>query len=149
MALQNTFHCHISMIHINLNYRVVHQVVHYLFLTSKLSQYRILILRCNFQFGLQPDGPPCILPLSLSQSVVRFLWDAHNCEDSPADAEVQLGVSFAYVERWNDLEQLWFLGMQILNSLMKPVSEVDILINSSQICKLSYVKHEFNSSFLE
>ena len=111
------------MIHINLNYRVVHQVVHYLFLTSKLSQYRILILRCNFQFGLQPDGPPCILPLSLSQSVVRFLWDAHNCEDSPADAEVQLGVSFAYVERWNDLEQLWFLGMQILNSLMKPVSE--------------------------
>ena len=81
------------------------------------------------------------LPL---QSVVRFLWDAHNCEDSPADAEVQLGVSFAYVERWNDLEQLWFLGMQILNSLMKPVSEVDILINSSQICKLSYVKHEFN-----
>ena len=58
------------------------------------------------------------------QSVVRFLWDAHNCEDSPADAEMQLGVSFAYVERWSDdLEQLWFLGMQILNSLMRPVSE--------------------------
>ena len=57
--------------------------------------------------------------------MVRFLWEAHNCEDSPADAEVQLGVSFAYVERWEsgDLEQLWFLGMQILNSLMGPVSQ--------------------------
>ena len=54
--------------------------------------------------------------------MVRFLWDAHNCEDSPADSAVQLGVSFAYVERWqDDLEQLWFLGMQILNSLIKPV----------------------------
>ena len=57
--------------------------------------------------------------------MVRFLWEAHNCEDSPADAAVQLGVSFAYVERWEsgDLEQLWFLGMQILNSLMGPVSQ--------------------------
>ena len=57
--------------------------------------------------------------------MVRFLWEAHNCEDSPADAAVQLGVSFAYVERWEsgDLEQLWFLGMQILNSLMAPVSQ--------------------------
>ena len=61
-------------------------------------------------------------PFPLFQSVVRFLWDAHNCEDSPADSAVQLGVSFAYVERWqDDLEQLWFLGMQILNSLIKPV----------------------------
>ena len=58
------------------------------------------------------------------QCVVRFLWDAHNCEDSPADSSMQLGVSFAYVERWNDLEQLWFLGMQILNSLMKPVNRL-------------------------
>ena len=37
---------------------------------------------------------------------------------------MQLGVSFAYVERWSDdLEQLWFLGMQILNSLINPVSD--------------------------
>jgi hypothetical protein len=52
------------------------------------------------------------------------LWDAHNCDDSPRDGEVQLGVSFKYVEFWTDLEQLWFLGVQILNSLMEPVGDI-------------------------
>lgn len=50
------------------------------------------------------------------QAIVRFLWDAHNCEESLNEDE--LGISSNYLDHWNDLGDLWFLGMQVLNSLM-------------------------------
>jgi hypothetical protein len=50
----------------------------------------------------------------------RFLWDAHNCEESLSEDE--LGISANYLDAWNDLSDLWFLGMQVLNSLMPQVS---------------------------
>jgi hypothetical protein len=45
------------------------------------------------------------------QAVVRFLWDAHNCEE--AREEEELVVSTPYIEHWNDLIDLWYLGMQV------------------------------------
>jgi hypothetical protein len=47
----------------------------------------------------------------LWQAVVRFLWDAHNCEE--AREEEELVVSTPYIEHWNDLIDLWYLGMQV------------------------------------
>ena len=47
----------------------------------------------------------------LSKAVVRFLWDAHNCEE--AREEEELVVSTPYIEHWNDLIDLWYLGMQV------------------------------------
>ncbi len=64
----------------------------------------------------------------------RFLWDAHNCDDSPKDGELQLGVSFDYILNWNDLEQLWFLGMQILNSLMESVKDQSVNSAAENTC---------------
>ena len=46
-----------------------------------------------------------------AQAVVRFLWDAHNCEE--AREEEELVVSTPYIEHWNDLIDLWYLGMQV------------------------------------
>ena len=50
-------------------------------------------------------------PDSPLQAVVRFLWDAHNCEE--AREEEELVVSTPYIEHWNDLIDLWYLGMQV------------------------------------
>ena len=53
------------------------------------------------------------------QAVVRFLWDAHNCEE--AREEEELVVSTPYIEHWNDLIDLWYLGMQVRDiNLIQP-----------------------------
>jgi hypothetical protein len=49
----------------------------------------------------------------------RFLWDAHNCEESLNEDE--LGISANYLDYWNDLGDLWFLGMQVLNGIIPQV----------------------------
>ena len=60
-----------------------------------------------------------MLKRSLLDILFRFLWDAHNCEESLSEDE--LGISANYLDYWNDLNDLWFLGMQVLNSLMPQV----------------------------
>ena len=52
------------------------------------------------------------------QAVIRFLWDAHNTDD-PEEGE--FSVSNSYLPYWNDLIDLWYLGMQVLCSLLKQV----------------------------
>ena len=49
----------------------------------------------------------------------RFLWDAHNCEESLDEEE--LGVSSNYLNHWDDLVDLWYLGMQVLANLLTQV----------------------------
>ena len=51
--------------------------------------------------------------------ISRFLWDAHNCEESLDEEE--LGVSTNYLNHWNDLVDLWYLGMQVLANLLTQV----------------------------
>ena len=53
------------------------------------------------------------------QAIVRFFWDAHNCEESLDEEE--LGVSSNYLNHWNDLVDLWYLGMQVLANLLTQV----------------------------
>ena len=55
------------------------------------------------------------------QAVVRFLWDAHNTDESDAD---QYSVSQNYLPFWSDLIDLWYLGMQVLSSLLPQVCMV-------------------------
>jgi len=63
------------------------------------------------------------------QAVVRFLWDAHNCEE--AREEQELVVSTPYIEHWNDLIDLWFLGMQVLSNVLQQVPWViDFIVDS-------------------
>lgn len=47
---------------------------------------------------------------------IRFLWDAFNVEDS-SDGSC-LVVAFAYRFIWDQVKELWFLGMQALSSLL-------------------------------
>ena len=54
------------------------------------------------------------------QAVIRFLWDAHNIDESPEEDEYS--VSNSYLPFWNDLIDLWYLGMQVLSSLLTTVS---------------------------
>jgi hypothetical protein len=55
----------------------------------------------------------------LKKNISRFLWDAHNCEESLRGDE--LGISTKYLDYWNDLNDIWFLGMQVINGLMTQV----------------------------
>ena len=55
--------------------------------------------------------------------MVRFLWDAHNCEE--AREEEELVVSTPYIEHWNDLIDLWYLGMQVDLALAKNPIYID------------------------
>ena len=52
------------------------------------------------------------------QAVVRFLWDAHNTDESDSD---EYSVSQNYLPFWSDLIDLWYLGMQVLSSLLPQV----------------------------
>ena len=58
------------------------------------------------------------------QAVIRFLWDAHNVDESPDEDEYS--VSNNYLPYWNDLIDLWYLGMQVLCSLLTQVCTICI-----------------------
>lgn len=53
------------------------------------------------------------------QSTVRFLWDAHNVEESRDYAT--LVVSSKYESHWGSLMDLWFLGMHTLSLLLPTI----------------------------
>jgi hypothetical protein len=68
---------------------------------------------------------------STDKNISRFLWDAHNCEESLRGDE--LGISTKYLDYWNDLNDIWFLGMQVINGLMTQVPTYLGSLNTS--CK--------------
>ena len=57
------------------------------------------------------------------QSIIRFLWDAHNNDEAEED---DYGVSNTYLAYWNELIDLWYLGMQVLSSLLPQVCNATI-----------------------
>lgn len=50
------------------------------------------------------------------QSTIRFLWDAYNVDES--NDPNALVVSMTYKENWNEIADLWFLGMQTLSGVL-------------------------------
>ena len=73
------------------------------------------------------------------QSVIRFLWDAHNTDEASTSEQVELGVSSAYGVRWEDVSDLWFLGVQVLCALMAQVRgfgrEIGVAYICSPVCR--------------
>lgn len=53
------------------------------------------------------------------QSTIRFLWDAYTIDES--NDPTALVVSIAYKEHWNELAELWFLGMQTMSGILAPI----------------------------
>jgi len=87
-----------------------------LVLYGNLSVLGLLILKHHSRRPKETDISLC----KFVQAVVRFLWDAHNCEESLDEEELQ--VSSNYYNDWSDLVDLWYLGMQVLTSLFAEVS---------------------------
>lgn len=50
------------------------------------------------------------------QSIIRFLWDAYNVDES--NDPTALVVSMTYKEHWNEIADLWFLGMQTMSGVL-------------------------------
>lgn len=50
------------------------------------------------------------------QATIRFLWDAYTIDES-IDASA-LVVAMSYKERWFELMELWFLGMQTMSGVL-------------------------------
>lgn len=53
------------------------------------------------------------------QSTIRFLWDAYNVDES--NDPNALVVSMTYKENWNEIADLWFLGMQTLSGILTTI----------------------------
>lgn len=49
-------------------------------------------------------------------STIRFLWDAYNVDES--NDPTALVVSLSYKEHWNEIADLWFLGMQTMSGVL-------------------------------
>lgn len=53
------------------------------------------------------------------QITIRFLWDAYTIDESN-DPEA-LVVSITYKEYWNEIAELWFLGMQTMSGILQQI----------------------------
>lgn len=53
------------------------------------------------------------------QITIRFLWDAYTVDES-IDPEA-LVVSITYKEYWNEIAELWFLGMQTMSAILQQI----------------------------
>lgn len=53
------------------------------------------------------------------QATIRFLWDAYIVDES--NDPTALVVAMAYKENWNEMMELWFLGMQTMSSILAPI----------------------------
>ncbi|RZF43064.1 hypothetical protein LSTR_LSTR001242 [Laodelphax striatellus] len=49
------------------------------------------------------------------QATIRFLWDAFNVDES---CDNSLVVALSYKEKWMELMELWFLGMQTMSAVL-------------------------------
>lgn len=50
------------------------------------------------------------------QATIRFLWDAYMVDES--NDPTALVVAMAYKEHWNEITELWFLGMQTMSGIL-------------------------------
>lgn len=91
----------------------------HLVLRSNLTVLGLLLLHRHVASARQQQTDL----VRFAQAAVRFLWDAHNVEDSMNQQSVVVATRYRGV--WDDLKELWFLGLQVLSQL---ASEVDWLV---------------------
>jgi len=53
------------------------------------------------------------------QATIRFLWDAYIVDES--NDPTALVVAISYKEHWNEIMELWFLGMQTMSGILAPI----------------------------
>lgn len=98
---------------------------HYLALCGNLCTLGLMILRHQHQNVKGSD----FTIFRFVQSTVRFLWDAHNVEESQDFAT--LVVSSLYNPHWDNLRELWYLGMMTLSNILPTIPWLcDFLIES-------------------
>lgn len=61
------------------------------------------------------------------QITIRFLWDAYTVDESN-DPEA-LVVSITYKEYWNEIAELWFLGMQTMCGIIQQIPWISVREN--------------------
>ncbi|KAG5673909.1 hypothetical protein PVAND_003910 [Polypedilum vanderplanki] len=67
------------------------------------------------------------------QITIRFLWDAYTLDESN-DPEA-LVVSITYKEFWNEIAELWFLGMQTMSSIIQQIPWISEFAIESGWCE--------------
>jgi Neurochondrin len=60
------------------------------------------------------------------QITIRFLWDAYTVDESN-DPEA-LVVSITYKEFWNEIAELWFLGMQTMSGIIQQIPWISVSV---------------------
>lgn len=83
-----------------------------LVLSGNLSVLGLLLLKQQAKRMKKNDFAIC----RFIQATIRFLWDAY-CVDESVDSTT-LCVSMKYKEHWNELMELWFLGMQTMSAIL-------------------------------
>lgn len=75
------------------------------------------------------------------QITIRFLWDAYTVDESN-DPEA-LVVSITYKEYWNEIAELWFLGMQTMSGIIQQIPWISVSLTS--LARFSYMEKTFQS----
>jgi len=90
--------------------------VAYLLLRGNFAVLGLLILRHHSQ---QVSGTNEVTIYRYLSASIRFLWDAFNVEDSSDGAS--LVVNRIYRSIWDQVREMWYLGMQALSELLTPM----------------------------
>uniref|UniRef100_A0A1A9WJS0 Neurochondrin n=1 Tax=Glossina brevipalpis TaxID=37001 RepID=A0A1A9WJS0_9MUSC len=86
-----------------------------LVLHGNLAVLGLLLLKQQAKRVKQNDFSIC----RYIQATIRFLWDAYNVDES--NDPTALVVVIAYKKHWNELSELWFLGMQTMCGVLPAV----------------------------
>lgn len=71
-------------------------------------------LHCDINFLFLPALQGTRFAKKYFGAAIRFLSQAHTAQADPSSNGLALAVSPAYVSAWDDISELWFLGMQAL-----------------------------------
>lgn len=91
------------------------QIPENLVLHGHLAVLGLLLLKQQAKLVKKNDFSIC----RYIQATIRFLWDAYIIDESNDPTE--LVVSMPYKERWMEIMELWFLGMQTMAGVLQVV----------------------------
>lgn len=91
------------------------QIPENLVLHGNLAVLGLLLLRHQAKRIKKNDFSIC----RYIQATIRFLWDAYIVDESNDPEELVVNIS--YKEHWNEIMELWFLGMQTMAGVLEMV----------------------------